>query len=115
MRVQQQRLTPGMQRGDDARTGAQILLVAEQLVKRLVHRGKQQLCHRGNVGQPEVIQLMRHGENDMVMVTGQQPGLLAHQPALDLEPGTLGTQPMATGVVPHPFDMPLRTGLDVAT
>ena len=58
---------------------------------------------------------MRQGENDMVMVTGQQPGLLAHQPALDLQPGTLGTQPMATGIVPYSFDMPLRTGLDMAT
>jgi hypothetical protein len=55
MRVQQQRLTPGMQRRDDARTGAQIFLVTAPLVKRLVHRGKQQLRHRGDVGQPEVI------------------------------------------------------------
>jgi hypothetical protein len=47
----------------------------------------------------------------MVMVAGQQPRLLLAQPALRLEPGALRAHPMATGVVPHPFHMPIWTGL----
>jgi hypothetical protein len=47
----------------------------------------------------------------MVMLTGQQAGRLFAQPALDLQPGTWRAHPMATGIIPDPFHMALRTGL----
>jgi len=43
---------------------------------------------------------MGQGENDMVVITGQEPRLLEGQPALGLEIGALGTRSMAAGVVP---------------
>jgi hypothetical protein len=56
-----------------------------------------------------------HGENDMVRLTGSQTGLLYNQPALPLQPRTLRAQPMLTGIVQDPFQMPLRTGLPMTT
>src|SRR5215831_21110670 len=56
---------------------------------------------------------MGQGENDMVMITGQEPRLLQSQPALGLEVGTLRARPMPTGVVPDARHMAVRTGLDM--
>ena len=58
---------------------------------------------------------MGHGKDDMVMVAGQQAGFLFGQPALNLQPGTLRTQPVPTGIVPDAFNMPIGTGLHVST
>jgi hypothetical protein len=58
---------------------------------------------------------MRGGEDDMVVIARQKPSLLAGQPALDLEPGALRAHPVPTGVVPDPFQMPLRARLDLTT
>ena len=113
--MQHQRLAPGVQRGDDAGPRPQIFRIAQQLQQRVVHTGKQQPGHPVDVGPPQLIQLVGHGEDDMIMLAGQQPSLLRGEPAFDLHPGTLRTHPMPTGVVPDPFEMPLRTGLDVST
>jgi len=115
MRMHHQRLTPGMERGDEARTGAQILRVAKKFVQRRVHRGKQQVGHRSHIRQSQPSQLIGLGEDDMVVIAGQQPRLLPHQPALDLEPGARRAHPMPTRMIPDAFHMPLRAGLDVAT
>src|SRR5215471_11516772 len=56
---------------------------------------------------------MREREDDVVMVTGQQPRPLEREPALGLEVGALRTRPMAARVVPDAGHMPLRTGLDM--
>ncbi len=92
----------------------QILLITEEFTHRLPDGCKQQIGHRAHIRQPPPVPFRRHSKDQVIGLTGQQPGLLAPQPALDLQPGPLGTQPVATGVVPHPFDMPLRTGLDVS-
>ena len=57
---------------------------------------------------------MREGEDDMVMGAIKQAGALRRKPALDLDLVTLRAGAVATGVVPHPFDMAFRAGLDVA-
>src|SRR6266508_1744104 len=58
---------------------------------------------------------MRDGEDDMIMLAGQQPRLLAGHPTLDLHPGTLGAHPVPTGVVPDSLQMLVRAGLDMTT
>jgi hypothetical protein len=57
------------------------------------------------------MQFTGHGENHMVMVAGQQARPLLVQPALDLQPGTLGAQPVPTRVVPDPLNMPVGAAL----
>src|SRR5262249_55166700 len=67
-----------------------------------------------HVGQPQRIQVMGQGEDHVVMVTSQQPGLLEGEPMLGLEIGALWTGPVPTGVVPDAGHMDVRTRLDMA-
>ena len=92
----------------------EILGVRQQGAQRVPDRLKQQGRHHRDVGQPQRVELMGQGEDDMIMVTRQEPRLLEGQPALGLEVGTLGTRPMPTGVVPDARHMAVRTGLDMA-
>src|SRR5262249_25772401 len=57
---------------------------------------------------------MREREDHVVMVTGQQPRLLAGEPTLGLEIGALRTGPVATGVVPDAGDVTVWTRLHMA-
>src|SRR6478672_8489768 len=57
---------------------------------------------------------MGQGEDDMVMITGQQPRLLERKPALGLEIRALRARPVSTRVVPDARHMTIRTGLDMA-
>src|SRR5215471_7582176 len=57
---------------------------------------------------------MRERENDVVMVTGQQPCALEGQPALGLEILALRTCPMPTRVVPDTCNVAVGARLDMA-
>jgi hypothetical protein len=100
VRMQHQRLTPGVQGRDHPRLGTEILGVRQQGEQRLPHGLQQQCAHHGHVGQPQRIELMGQGEDHVVVITGEQPRLLEGQPALGLEVGALRTRPMPTRVVP---------------
>jgi hypothetical protein len=63
---------------------------------------------------PSRLPHMREGKDDMVMVTGEQPGLLLGEPALGLEIRALRARPVSTRVVPDARHMTIRTGLDMA-
>ncbi|MGH8070284.1 MAG: hypothetical protein ACRERE_34610, partial [Candidatus Entotheonellia bacterium] len=115
MRVEHQGLAPGMPRRDEARLRPPILGSAQQLTQPFPHGRTQEIRHGTHIRQPQAAQLIGQRNDDMVMVTRQQSGVLTSQPALDLEPAALGTQPGATRVVLDPLDMPLRAGLDVTT
>src|SRR4030095_13386791 len=57
---------------------------------------------------------MGQREDDMGMVTGEQPRLLERKPALGLEIRALRARPVSTRVVPDARHMTIRTGLDMA-
>jgi hypothetical protein len=57
---------------------------------------------------------MGQDEDDMAMITGEQPHLLNGQPALSLEVRTWRTGPLPTRVVPDARHMAVRTGWDMA-
>ena len=114
VRVQDQRLTPGVQRREDARLCPKILGVRQQGAQGVADRLKQQRRHHRDVGQPQRVELMGQSKDDMVMITGQESGPLEGQPALGLEVGTLGTRPMPTGVVPDAGHMVIGTRLHMA-
>src|SRR5262245_11814782 len=57
---------------------------------------------------------MGQGKDDMVMITGEEPRLLAGEPTLGLEIGALGTRPVATRVVPDACYVAVGTGLHMA-
>jgi len=56
---------------------------------------------------------MGQRKDEMMVWTAKQPRLLKREPALDLDLIALGADPVLTGVVPHPLDVPLGTGLDM--
>jgi hypothetical protein len=58
---------------------------------------------------------VRPGTHHVVVLTGQEPGLLLGPPAFDLPPGTWGAHPMATRVRPQAFDMASGTDLHRST
>jgi hypothetical protein len=91
LRVQHPRLTPGVERHDEARLGPQIVHITQELIQRLADYGKEQLSHHADVRQAQPAELRGQRKDDMVMVTGEQAGLLERQPALDLEPRTWRT------------------------
>ena len=113
--MQHQGLAPGVERGDDPRLRAQILRVRQQGAQRVPHRLKEQRTHHGDIGQPERVEIMGQREDDMVMVTGEQPRLLEREPALGLEVRALGAGAMPTGVVPDTRHMAVGARLDMAT
>jgi hypothetical protein len=60
-RVQHHGLTPGLERGDEARTSPQLRRGAEAFVQRLVPRGNQPGGHHAHLPQPQPSQLIRQG------------------------------------------------------
>jgi hypothetical protein len=102
-RMQQQGLAPRVPRGDDPGLRPELFAITQQLQQRVVHTAKQELAHPLDMGQPQVVELMRHGKDDMVVLAAQQPRLLLGQPTFTLHPGTWRAQSMPTGVVPDPF------------
>ena len=112
--MQYQGLTPGMQRGEDARLRAQVLRVRQQGAQRVPHGLKQQGRHHGDIGQPQRVEVMGQGEDHLIMVTRQEPRPLPRQPALGLEIRTLRTCPVAARVVPDTGDVAVRAGLHMA-
>jgi hypothetical protein len=91
VRVQDQRLTPGVQGRNDAGLGIEILWVRQQGDQGSPHSLKQQGRHHLDIGQPQGGEIMRHGEDHMRMVTRQEPRSLQRPPALGLEIRTLRT------------------------
>ena len=100
MGMQHQGLAPGMERGEDAGLRPEILGVRQQGAQRVVDRLKQQGGHHLDIGEPQRVELMRQGEDHMIMVTRQEPRLLQRQPALSLEIRALRTGAMPARVVP---------------
>src|SRR5215472_18132456 len=67
------------------------------------------------MGQPQRVEVMRQGEDPMVMVTRQEPRLVQRQPALGLEIRALGTGAMPARVVPDTGDVAVGARLDMTT
>jgi hypothetical protein len=107
-------LAPGVERGNDARLRAKVLGGRQAGAQGVVDGLKQQRRHHRDVGQPQWVEGMREREDHVIMVTSEQPPLLAGEPALGLEIGALGTRPVATRVVPEARHVALGTGLHMA-
>ena len=108
---QQQGLTPRVQRGDDPWWRAPIRGGCQQGAQGIAHGLQQQGGQHRHLGQPQGIAVMGQGEEDMGVITGQEPHLSESQPALGLERRAWGTRSVATGVVPDAGPMAVRTRL----
>ena len=92
----------------------QVLRVGKQFAQRVANRGKQQLRHERAVEHPQFIELVRDGEDQVVVRAGQEARLLRLQPALGGKTLALRTVPLVTRVVAHVLDVPLRAAIDVS-
>lgn len=75
-----ERSPPCMQRHDDARAGAEMAFLAEQLQQGVANRIEQDARERSSVVTPQTQQFVGHGEDRMKMIAEQQPRLLLVQP-----------------------------------
>ena len=80
VRMQGNRARPGMDGEQQAGGGAQIALIGEQFGERLGAGPEQQIGHQRAVEAPPVEQVVRQGEDEMVMRRRQEAGALLRQP-----------------------------------
>ncbi len=91
---------PGVQTGDHARQGAEVFLVSEQFFQGGDGGSEQGVGRQPVVVPPQVVQLVRQGEDGVVVVAGEQFGFDLFQPALGGQGRALGAGGVSAGVVP---------------
>ena len=114
VRVQRSGAPPGVQRRDEGRCGAQIARVFQQLDKHRAHRAEKKVRHARAVPAPQRVQLVRDGEDEMMVRAGDQACALALEPLLGGERLTLRAAALMARVVERALDVPLRTPAHVA-
>ena len=72
MRMNAEVSTPCVQRGNDAWFRAQILRIGEEIFERLPSGGHEFVDEQSAVELPDDVELFRHGENDVNVVTGEK-------------------------------------------
>lgn len=65
--VQRQLLPPGVQGHDHSRLGTQVPRVGGQLEQRVARGGEQQIPEQDVVAQPQGVELVGHGEDDVMV------------------------------------------------
>jgi hypothetical protein len=102
-------LTPGVEGGNDAGLCADMFWIREELEEGIPYALEEEAGHLPDVEEPEIIELMGDGEDDVVMAAGEKSLLLPFQPLRDLCPFALRAEAMAAGVVPMPLIVAFRT------
>ena len=105
---------PGVQAGDHARQGAEVLFVSEQFLEGGDGGLKQEVGHQPVVVPPQVVELMRQGEDRVVVVAGEQFCFDFIQPALGGQGRALGAGGVFAGVVPDLLHVAVGAALDVS-
>ncbi len=99
MRVQEQGLGPGVQYAGEADRGAEVFGIARHVVQGLRYRGEEQAIAAPGIGAEQGLERVGHGEDDVVVLDGQQMLLLSFEPAELLAALAFGTVPVPAGVV----------------
>ena len=113
MGMEDHSLAPGVERGDDAGCCADMFFIEKEFVERSSHYRKEQVRHDLQIGEPQLIQLMRQREDHMVMTAGKQTLFLLLQPLPYANPVALRADSMTAGVVPLPMVITFGAGLNV--
>lgn len=113
MRVMRQGARPGVQRQMDARNRAEIARVGEQFGQRVGGGVEQRIGHRGAVVAPDAEQLVREGEDDVVVGAGQQARAFVFQPGHAGFVGTARAQAVFAAVPDDAFGQGARAALQM--
>jgi len=109
-----QRLAPGVQHGDDADLGAEMLGVGGDGAQRLGGGLEQDVVDHRLVVEGDGGDLGRQGEDDMEIGHWQQFGLAVGQPLGARQTLALGAVSVAAGIVGDAHDAAVGTGFGVA-
>jgi hypothetical protein len=111
--VRLQLLVPSVQRRQDAHTSTQELAVAEQFAERLRSGREQGVRESGLVESPEIVELVRDREDNVMMGAGKQSLPPAIKPLFFGQPTTLRTTTVAARVVGDLMEVPIGATVDV--
>jgi len=114
MRVLALLLIPRVKRGHHARFGADVLLVGQQLAQRVGGGAEQDTRKHTLVVTPHRDQVVRAGEDGVIVRAGQQPLSPVGQPAFALQGRALGTTPMVARVIGDAVEVSVGAGQHVA-
>ena len=107
VRVEGLGASPGVEGGEEADFGAEVAFVPEQLLQGFAAGFGQMIGAPGAVVSPQVVQFVRQGEDDVVVVAGEESGLGSIEPVVDI--GVLAARaaamPTAVGLA---FGMAVR-------
>jgi hypothetical protein len=99
VRMKQQGLSPTVQHTREADLGAKVFRVTRHVVQRLRDRGKEQAIATSGISAEQGVKCVGHGEDDVVILDGQQMLLLSFEPAELMAALAFGTVPVPAGVV----------------
>ena len=113
--MQAEVLSPGVQDGDETDPCAQAFGIGGDLVERLCDGVKQHAVHDSLVGQGQRVECIGQGENNMEVLDGKQFFGAVRHPLRAGNALTLGTVPVAAGVVGDAPVLALVARFDVTT
>ena len=113
MRVQRHGARPGMQRQMDARNRAEIARVGKQLGQGAGRRIEHRTDHQGAVVAPDTEQLVREGEDAVVVGAGQQARAFVLQPGHASLVGATRAQAVFAAVPDDVFGSGARAALQM--
>jgi len=99
MRMIKQRARPGMQHGEDGGVGSQVLGIGGQFLGGGSGAAEQEAVNHLGMLAGQWSQVRGQSERQQIMGTGQQARLLFFQPGGRLLAMTLGTMPVAAGMI----------------
>jgi len=114
VRVEAQGASPGVQRGEHPGACTEVLLVGEKLEQGVANRAEQPIIHPGPVAVPQRFEVVRDGEDHVIVIAGQELLRAGLDPGLDSHGSALWTRAMAARVVEHARDVSVRADANVA-
>ena len=115
MRMNAEVSTPCVKGGNDGGLRAQISWIGEELFERLPGGGHKLVGEQSPVELPEDVELFRHGEDDVSVVTGEQVARHLPEPVGSSSTSTLWTTSMSAGVEFDVADVSTVTTFEVRT
>jgi hypothetical protein len=99
MRMFAQRASPGVQCTEQTYLGPEVFFIGQQLLQRFSGRFEQMIAAPFAVVLPQRIEFMRQGEDDMIMIAGEQARFGSLQPIIGHGPVTTRATAVTTGVM----------------
>ena len=115
MRMNAEVSTPCVKGGNDGGLRAQISWIGEELFERLPGGGHKLVGEQSPVELPEDVELFRHGEDDVSVVTREQVARRLLEPVGSSSTSTLGTTSMSAGVEFDVTDVSTVTTFEMRT